>query len=76
MQRVGISASACDVLTKTVEELVGLRIRTLRMLYLGHESGDVERSIRAPRWAEFGDRSAVGAAERYESPFGAIARTA
>jgi radical SAM superfamily enzyme YgiQ (UPF0313 family) len=40
LQRVGIYANARDVLTKTDDELVELRSRKLRMLYLGLESGD------------------------------------
>jgi radical SAM superfamily enzyme YgiQ (UPF0313 family) len=42
LQRVGIYANARDVLTKTDEELVELRNRKLRMLYMGLESGDPE----------------------------------
>ena len=75
-QRVGIVANACDVPTKAGEKLVGLRIRTRRMLDLGHESGDAERSIRALRWATCGVRSDAGAAERYESPLDSLSRTA
>ncbi len=40
MQRVGTYANARDVLSKTDEELAGLRARNLRMLYVGLESGD------------------------------------
>ena len=40
LQRVGIYANARDVLTKTDDDLVGLRSRKLRMLYMGLESGD------------------------------------
>jgi len=42
LQRVGIYANARDVLTKTDEELVELRSRKLKMLYMGLESGDPE----------------------------------
>ena len=42
MQRAGIYANARDVLSKTDAELVELRTRKLRMLYVGLESGDAE----------------------------------
>jgi radical SAM superfamily enzyme YgiQ (UPF0313 family) len=42
LQRVGIYANARDLLSKTDEELVALRTRKLRMLYVGLESGDPE----------------------------------
>lgn len=42
MQRVGAYANARDLLSKTDEELVELRTRKLRMLYVGLESGDAE----------------------------------
>ena len=42
MQRVGIYANARDVLSKTDQELVELRTRKLRMLYVGLESGDAQ----------------------------------
>ncbi len=40
LQRIGTYANARDVLTKTDEDLAGLRRRKLRMLYVGLESGD------------------------------------
>ena len=42
LQRVGIYANARDLLTKTDGELLELRTRKLRMLYVGLESGDSE----------------------------------
>jgi len=42
LQRVGIYANARDVLTKSDDELIELRSRKLRMLYMGLESGDPE----------------------------------
>lgn len=42
LQRVGIYANARDVLEKTDDDLLELRSRKLRMLYVGLESGDPE----------------------------------
>jgi radical SAM superfamily enzyme YgiQ (UPF0313 family) len=42
MQRVGIYANARDLLGKSDEELRELRIRKLKMLYVGLESGDAD----------------------------------
>jgi len=42
LQRIGIYANARDILSKTAEELAGLRERGLRLLYMGLESGDDE----------------------------------
>jgi radical SAM superfamily enzyme YgiQ (UPF0313 family) len=42
LQRIGIYANARDVLAKTDDELLELRNRKLRMLYMGLESGDPE----------------------------------
>lgn len=42
LERVGIYANACDLLTKTEEELAELRRRKLGIIYLGLESGDDE----------------------------------